>query len=412
MLQLGGCDRCAFQTLAVGGLDGYELRSHSLLPSLPGPESVGHVDVLVVTGAATTDDIQRVQGVDYDILVAYGTCPVTGGVFGLARQKGADIIALADTIDVDTAVYGCPPSVEQLEAALDGGPGERRPLCETCERTMKPERMGQIVRPLSVPAPSECMNNQGIPCSGVVSLDCAQRCVDFGAPCRGCVPSVADPSASMIGYFGSLAADVDVHTEASEWTTDMLGDGPDGITEGLVDVVGTFFRFTLATAFRLPGRQPSAGSLHADIMVGRPIEEAPQLAATVYGLDGISVCLNLVEAYESAVGIEPSPETVALRGRLREVQRVLRELRGAPDLERYSEAVAQARAIGGNDVMSNVFFGGFRTPVKASDAPYEAYAVPGPVEVRAVRGEASDDFTKVSFTTDENGLIREWSCEL
>ena len=62
--------------------------------------------------------------------------------------------------------------------------------------------------------------------------------------------------------------------------------------------------------------------------------------------------------------------------------------------------------------MSNVFFSGFRTPIQVTKHDFDSYKAISSFEPKAVESESSDEFSKVKFATDENGIIREWSCEL
>ena len=70
------------------------------------------------------------------------------------------------------------------------------------------------------------------------------------------------------------------------------------------------------------------------------------------------------------------------------------------------------RSVAGNEVMSNVFFCGFRTPISETKHDFDSYKAVCSFEPTELESESSDEFSKVKFATDAKGIIREWSCEL
>ncbi len=407
---LNGCDRCAWHMLVFDHLEGYELVSHPL--TINGNADAA-VDLLILTGYAEKQDKDRIEALaeKADKVLAYGTCPYSGGIFGLKNQRGGKVLPIGNMIDVDGSVLGCPPEPSQLLALLEAKEYEEpKDLCSTCNKTFESNYICDILRPGTFKPSETCFNNQGVPCSGVVSAVCAQRCIDFDAPCRGCVNRVDKPSSSMIGFFGSLAAKIEVATQGNWWTTDKLADDSDDISESLVDIVGTFFRFHLASGYPRGGIVASTGNDYSDIMVGRPIEEAIQIAATIYGSKGISVALNLVEGYEKAIGQEPSDQVQELRQSLREAQKNWINAFESPGNGIYAEVSETLHNIAGNEVLSNVFFGGFRTVIANSKHPFDSYNATG-FEPSEVEASYEDEFSKIRCSTDAKGIIREWSCE-
>lgn len=409
--RLGGCDRCAWHLLKLHNAKDIEVIGHPLKDQT---DLKDKVDVTVLIGHATAKDhtvleeLRKKSG----SIIAFGTCPYTGGIFGLANQRGGDVVPVGEIIKVDKVFAGCPPSEDALlEFLAKGTEPKTEPLCSTCDRKVQKQYLTEINRVPSLEDKETCFNNQGVPCSGIVSANCTQRCIDFNTPCRGCVPNVADPGPGSLGYFTSLAGQLEVDTRATEWTTDMLGDKPDEITKGLIDVVGTFFRFTLASDFKRRGRKETKKDLFADIVVGRPIEEAPQIVATIYGDYGITAALTLIEAYEKALGLEPNEKTREIRAQLREIQASLLEAQKDPTSDAYNEIINRLKDIAGNEVLSNVYFMGFKTPIKSVKYAFDAYSAQD-IEVKAVSSTAEDQFCAVTLETDENGIIREWSIEL
>ncbi|MCF2137802.1 MAG: hypothetical protein K9W43_11275 [Candidatus Thorarchaeota archaeon] len=407
VVHLNGCDRCAWQLISLADNANIEIVEHPFL------KGSGEADVIVLTGHALKSDAERLKKYEGKKIILYGTCPYSGGIFGLANQKiTGEVIPVPKLIETSGAVLGCPPDPEELLTLIAGKEIERKPLCKECSRAISEEKITSIIRVPNWNNQETCFNNQGLPCNGVIAATCAQRCIDFGTPCRGCVALTDDPPGRMIGYFGSLAAQIEVDTTSTTWTTDTLGDRPDDLTRGLVDVVGTFFRFHLASHFAYSGKNPSSGDQLSDIMIARAIEEAPQISATIFGRHGISVALNLIEAYEDAAGIKVSKETKDLRTELRNIQKKLLETLKSPTAEGIKEIIADIRGIGGNEVLSNVYFGGFKTPAKAAQVSFDTYQISSEFEIKAVKASAEDEFSKVSFTTDDEGIIREWTYEL
>jgi hypothetical protein len=62
-------------------------------------------------------------------------------------------------------------------------------------------------------------------------------------------------------------------------------------------------------------------------------------------------------------------------------------------------------------VLSNLFYGGFKTPIVGTELPFESYKKNG-FEPRGVEASSEDEVSRLKFVTDEKGIIREWSCEL
>ena len=138
---LGGCDRCAWQTLAIADWDEYNLVHHSLLNGKKAPKDLD-VDVLVLTGYATRADIKTLKKLNAGAarVVAYGTCPTTGGIFGLSNQRGGEVVSVCNELFSDYAIMGCPPNPEDLrEGLIEDAANGIQPLCKTCNRSFQEE---------------------------------------------------------------------------------------------------------------------------------------------------------------------------------------------------------------------------------------------------------------------------------
>lgn len=364
IFQFNGCDKCFAESLLLGG--GHEVEKVAEPASWRG----GKLDVAVITGYLLPGDkavLDTIAG-SASKIVAYGSCATTGGVFGLAYQRGNDVHPLSTLVSKEVLdVDGCLGEVEELEAALWGKlPDGKQKQCETCSRHSTCQYLDDVVRQLDIDDSDDvCFNNKGFLCSGYVARSCKEKCVASGTPCRGCKPSIKDPSFRMLGMFATLMANVEVATEATgKGGTDKLADAPDALTRSVPDVSGSFFRFSLPTS-RLPvGKAPSTGNILSDVFVGRPIEELPLISGLLGGLKSISFTLDVVEAYENGAGLPVSDKTKLLRKQLHEAEKAMQAAVTNGDKDAYKDATASIRKIAGNMNLSNVFFGGFKVPIQ------------------------------------------------
>lgn len=159
---------------------------------------------------------------------------------------------LAQVVDVDYSMPGCPPVVEQvwnvLQVILSGQlpakgsvvGADAKTNCDVCPRT-KIEggmRIKEFKRPHEVDLdPELCFLAQGIICLGPVTrAGCGLPCIEGNMPCRGCygpADGVVDQGTKLIS---AIAALIDT-------------DNPDELQhtmDSIVDLVGTCYRFSLA----------------------------------------------------------------------------------------------------------------------------------------------------------------------
>ncbi len=159
---------------------------------------------------------------------------------------------LAQTVDVDYWMPGCPPVADQVwnvfQALLTGRLPPRGSIigadgktnCDVCPRTKvaSGQRIKEWKRPHEVVADSQvCFLAQGIVCAGPATrAGCGLPCISGNFPCRGCYgppDGVVDQGAKLLS---ALAALVDTdHPEELQRIMDTL-----------VDPVGTCYRFSLA----------------------------------------------------------------------------------------------------------------------------------------------------------------------
>ncbi|MDU9050383.1 MAG: hypothetical protein Q3M30_16180 [Candidatus Electrothrix sp. Rat3] len=163
---------------------------------------------------------------------------------------------LAQIVDVDYFMPGCPPESHQIAAVIDlvievlQGKAELPPkgavigaghstVCEECPRqrnlkAIKAFRRIQDVAPLD---PELCILEQGVPCNGPATRSgCKARCPSVGAQCIGCygpAEGVVDYGARLITAFASV-----IDSRDPEEIEQIL--------DGIPDPTGQFYRFNLA----------------------------------------------------------------------------------------------------------------------------------------------------------------------
>lgn len=178
--------------------------------------------------------------------------------------------SLDQVVDVDYYVPGCPPQAHQIWAVLETvidilGSGKPLPpqgtvlgaghktCCDECLRIREEKHIKKLVRVHEIiPDPERCLLDQGILCLGPATRDgCGAKCVAAGMPCRGCYgspPNARDQGTKMISALASC-----VDSEDPEEIERIL--------DGVVDPIGSFYRFSLAKATL--GRRRVASSVAA-----------------------------------------------------------------------------------------------------------------------------------------------------
>ena len=224
------------------------------------------------------------------ILIAYGSCAVEGCIPGLAnfynRQMMVDtafidtassankdkiipqpsvkvpegelelptlwetVRTLAQTVDVDFFVPGCPPEERTtwlaLEALLSGKLPSKgtfivhpaNAVCNDCPRVKHEKKVKAFHRPYEiVPEPDKCLLEQGLLCCGVGTRGgCGAPCPQANMPCTGCygpVEGVRDQGAHLLTAWASIIDSNDP-------------DEIEKILDGIVDPAGTVYRYSLA----------------------------------------------------------------------------------------------------------------------------------------------------------------------
>lgn len=409
--QFHGCEKCFHETLLLENAKNYEISRFAH----PTTNTIQASDAAIITGYLLPSDQPVVDEIikGSKKVLAYGSCATTGGIFGLAYQKGTKILPLDKEYPQVLPIHGCLGEIEEVEEMLSVGELSKiKALCNTCTRKSENMYLDEVNRQID-PTEDEdqCFNDLGFLCSGYTVKECKERCIDHGAPCRGCKPSIDRPGFRMIGMFGTVMGQIEVATEANKYgATDKLADKDDEITESLPDVTGNFFRYDLAKSVLPIGRQPSSGNIYSDIFNGRLIEELPLITGSIGGVKSIAMTLDVLHAYEMGVAqsdslIEVSEKTATLRASLLKLEEDLEKAVNAHDVAKYQEITTQIRTIAGNMNMSKLFFGGFRTPI-AEEEDFDSYKAP---QFTIIPGKYQSG--SVSYTLDEKGVVSSFSME-
>ncbi len=158
---------------------------------------------------------------------------------------------LAQVIEVDYSIPGCPPTPELLAAAVEALLTGKLPekgavlapdyaVCEDCRRRdSRPEMLAvnEWKRPHQVIIdPDKCMLAQGLLCLGPATrAGCGGRCEHGNMPCTGCF----GPTSRVRDYGGKVLSSL-ASIVASDQEDEIAR-----ILEGIPDPVGTAYRYSL-----------------------------------------------------------------------------------------------------------------------------------------------------------------------
>jgi F420-non-reducing hydrogenase small subunit len=252
----------------------------------------GELDLAIMNGAVRNSENEHIAHLlrqKSKLMVAFGSCAHLGGIPGLANLCSKEeifdraylnnpsieagnhtvprtevtvdagaleipafykrVYRLADVVQVDYTVPGCPPAPDQVKAVLQViASGNLPPLgavvgasdravCDDCRRVKKEKKVSRFYRPWEIlQDPTLCLMEQGILCAGSATRSgCGVRCPNSGMPCRGCygpAPNVHDQGAKLISAVASI---IDSKEPAEI----------DQILNGIPDIVGYAYRFGL-----------------------------------------------------------------------------------------------------------------------------------------------------------------------
>lgn len=246
------------------------------------------IDACFFNGAIRTEENERIAKLlraKSKILVAFGSCACDGCVNGLANlwdkettfqrlymetpsTKNPESITpmtsvqvkegelelpefydtvktLAQTVDVDYFISGCPPPIPSIIQAFETILSGKLPpkgssflpnksICDECPREKKERKLSQIKRIYEIDDDLKtCFWDQGVICMGPATrAGCGAQCPKVNIPCTGCdgpAPRVTDQGAAIISALSSIATDPSV-------------------IDQIVDPIGTFYKYSLANS--------------------------------------------------------------------------------------------------------------------------------------------------------------------
>jgi F420-non-reducing hydrogenase small subunit len=223
-----------------------------------------HIDVTLFNGAVRNSENEHLAHLlraKSKILVAFGSCAHLGGIPGLANLFTKESIfnrvyhevpsmdnpnklvpepksgvpegdltipdfyntvkTLAQVVDVDYYMPGCPPTPKQVWNVVQAIVGGQLPAkgavvgasektqCDECPRKKQEKKITGFKRIATAqPDPEICFLEQGFLCLGPVTRGgCDARCMTSGVPCRGCYgppDGVLDMGAKAISAIASV----------------------------------------------------------------------------------------------------------------------------------------------------------------------------------------------------------------
>lgn len=168
---------------------------------------------------------------------------------------------LAQEVEVDYHIPGCPPEPEQIwnavEAIISGNlPAKGSTIgcgtltvCDDCDRTKEEKRITAFRRNYEFyPDPKQCLLEQGLLCMGIATRNgCGAPCTRANMPCTGCYGApegISDQGAKMVAALGSVM-DIGDTTGLSE---EAIAARVDTFLAAIPDYAGQFYKYTLASS--------------------------------------------------------------------------------------------------------------------------------------------------------------------
>jgi F420-non-reducing hydrogenase small subunit len=163
---------------------------------------------------------------------------------------------LAQTVDVDYYLPGCPPPVKLIADAVDAIARNDLPpkgsvlaplkaVCDECPRKRENKKIEKIYRVYEkTPEPEICLLEQGILCLGLATRSgCGAQCLKVDMPCTGCggpAPNVPEQGAAMISALASILG-YEGEPGKATYTEKEIED----LISQVKDPVGTFYMYSL-----------------------------------------------------------------------------------------------------------------------------------------------------------------------
>ncbi len=259
----------------------------------------GFIDVCFFNGAirnSEQEELAHLLRKKSKVLVAFGSCAVTGGIPGLANMSDREgvfdtvyhdnasienpdgivpetssnveegeltipeffdtVKTLDQTVDVDYYLPGCPPPTNLILTAVDAIiKGELPPkgsviapaksVCDECKYEKSEKRITEIKRIYEIEKlEDKCLLEQGIICLGPATRGgCGAPCTEANMACTGCggpTPNSLDQGGKMISALASVLG--------LDGEEDYSDDEVNAQIDKVVDPIGTFYKYGLPSA--------------------------------------------------------------------------------------------------------------------------------------------------------------------
>jgi F420-non-reducing hydrogenase small subunit len=161
---------------------------------------------------------------------------------------------LAQTVNVDYFLPGCPPPVKLISNAVDAiAQGKLPPkgsvlaplkaVCDECPRTRQNKKITTIYRVHEkAPEPERCLMEQGIICMGLATRSgCGAQCLKVDMPCTGCGGAAPNQPEVGAGMITALSSILGLDKEPGQYTDDDFAK----LMDQIKDPVGTFYMYSL-----------------------------------------------------------------------------------------------------------------------------------------------------------------------
>ncbi|MDD2365095.1 MAG: hypothetical protein PHN84_02920 [Desulfuromonadaceae bacterium] len=191
-------------------------------------------------------------------IIPSGVTSFAGGEISLPGLLGR-VKHLAEEVEVDYFVPGCPPESDQIwnviEKILSGdlppkggtiGCGNLT-VCDDCDRIKEEKRITAFRRSYEFyPDTRACLLEQGLICMGIATRSgCGAPCTRANMPCSGCYGSpdgVSDQGAKMVAALGSI---MDIG-DTSGLSESAIALRVEEFLQTIPDYAGLFYKYTLA----------------------------------------------------------------------------------------------------------------------------------------------------------------------
>ncbi len=161
---------------------------------------------------------------------------------------------LAQTVDVDYYLPGCPPPVKLISDAIDAVAQGKLPpkgsvlaplkaVCDECPRKRENKKISKIYRVHEkAPDPDRCLMEQGIICMGMATRSgCGAQCLKVDMPCTGCGGAAPNQPEVGAGMITALASILGIDKEPGQYTDEDV----EKLMSQIKDPVGTFYMYSL-----------------------------------------------------------------------------------------------------------------------------------------------------------------------